>query len=273
MPTTTVLPGRLASLARRTGVAPRYAATVLFAGACYASLLGLVVAPLIGTLRVGRPEPVAAAVRGPVVATEAARGFTVPVDDPLLVNEQVYQLLVAQAPPAPHPPVVEPAAPASAERSTLASVAAGPAAPEAVAPQPVAGVVAEVKAPPAIPAQKASLAVDGRTAESPRAGPEPFVGVWSASAGACSARPSRGGYLLATIDEAGAWAGTTRCSFRDKRRTADGWSFEARCASPRERWSTRVRLRMDGARLKWASPRGVETYTRCERRLLTAQAS
>ena len=265
MPTTTVLPRRSARPSGR-------AATVLVAGACYAGLLGLVAAPLLGVLRAERapatsvPAPSAAA--GPVVATRAARGFAVPVDDPLLVNEQVYQLLAAQAAGSQTVGSQEPAVRETAVPS--------PAGPEPVAQQPAARTVpilAESAAPPLPPAAPVDRAALVEGGQSPRGAPEAFVGVWSASGGGCSAAPSRGGYLLATIDEAGAWAGTTRCAFRDKRRTSEGWSFEARCANPRERWSTRVRLRMDGSRLHWASRRGAQTYTRCERRLLTAQAS
>ena len=292
---TTILPGRRARAARPAGAAPARAVTALMAGACYAGLLGLVAAPLLTGLRAERTDlarapslaktpdltsnptlakssdldrspdltrdtGLAQAGPAPVKAAEAGRGFAVPVDDPLLVNERVYQLLVSQ------------------DLETRLAVAQEPRGPLPAAVEPVPVPADAVPLPPA-PADRAALAAEPPVAEPARAvaashpAPEAFVGVWSTSAGACSARPSRAGDLLASIDEAGAWAGTTRCAFRDKRRTADGWSVVARCASPRERWSSRVRLRMDGPRLHWASARGVQTYTRCERRLLTAQAS
>jgi hypothetical protein len=246
MPRTTAPPARSRDSSGRT-------LTVLVAGACYAALLGVVAAPLVGTWRAERAVVTAAngpaAPVTPVARTEAARVFAVPVDDPLLATEKVYRLLADNAP-----------APVPASASDAPPAAAAEPAPLAAAPLP-----------PAAPIDRAALAVE-HGAEPTRPAPEAFVGVWSTHPGACAAQPSRNGYLLAAIDESGAWAGTTRCAFRDRRRTAEGWSLTAQCASPRERWTARVRLRMDGNRLHWASQRGSQTYVRCERRLITAEA-
>ena len=246
MPRTTAPPTRARGPAGRT-------ATVLVAGACYAALIGLVGAPLVEAWRSERAAVTAAhgpdAPQPPTARTEAAQVFAVPVDDPLLATEKVYRLLADNAPVAPPAPAMEVAPAAAAE------------------PMPLAAA----PLPPAAPIDRASLALEHGT-EPARPASEAFVGVWSTNPGACSARPSRNGALLAAIDESGAWAGTTRCAFRDRRRTAEGWSLTAQCASPRERWTARVRLRMDGPRLHWASQRGSQTYTRCERRLVTAEA-
>lgn len=236
-------------------------ATVLVAGACYAGLLAVVVAPMVARSRPGVPVPTSVArakaeparVAEAAEAAPAARGFPVPVDDPLLVNEQVYQLLASQD----HAPVAGVPEPAQAD---------APAAP------PVS-VVAEAPPPPPRPAELPAAPVQPAALTSGEQRGDAFVGVWGSHRAACGIDGNRKGYLLTAIDEAGAWAGETRCAFRDKRRTPEGWSFNARCSSPRERWTARVRLRMDGTRLQWASQRGTQTYVRCERRTLTAQAS
>jgi uncharacterized membrane protein/peptidoglycan hydrolase-like protein with peptidoglycan-binding domain len=97
-----------------------------------------------------------------------------------------------------------------------------------------------------------------------------FVGIWGADASACSAQGNRKGLLPAVIDNQGAMAGETFCAFKDRVKTNEGWTFTATCTSPRERWTTKVRLETNGNKLTWASQRGNQIYTRCERRLVTA---
>ena len=97
-----------------------------------------------------------------------------------------------------------------------------------------------------------------------------FVGIWGADSTACSAQGGRKGLLPAVIDSQGAMAGETFCAFKDRVKTNEGWTFTASCTSPRERWTTKVRLETNGNKLIWASQRGTQTYTRCERRLITA---
>jgi peptidoglycan hydrolase-like protein with peptidoglycan-binding domain len=97
-----------------------------------------------------------------------------------------------------------------------------------------------------------------------------FVGIWGADANACSPQGGRKGLLPAVIDNHGAMAGETTCAFKDRVKTLEGWTFTATCTSPRERWTTKVRLETNGNKLVWASQRGTQTYTRCERRLITA---
>jgi uncharacterized membrane protein/peptidoglycan hydrolase-like protein with peptidoglycan-binding domain len=97
-----------------------------------------------------------------------------------------------------------------------------------------------------------------------------FVGIWGADANACSAQGNRKGLLPAVIDNQGALAGETFCAFKDRVKTNEGWTFTATCTNPRERWTTKVRLETNGNKLTWASQRGNQTYTRCERRLITA---
>jgi hypothetical protein len=238
-------------------------ATRLLAGICYAALVAVVAAPLVGR-EDARTAPSPAAERT-TVAFDATQGFPVPIEDPLLLNEKVYQILAREEAVAP----TAPAAQLAATQVAAAPAAAAPlASPSATPPAPAAPVA---EARPSVPTTPASLGT-APAPEAPRTAPEAFVGVWGTHPSACA--PDGGkGYLLAAIDEEGAWAGTTRCSFRDKRRTAEGWSFNARCSSPKERWTAKVRLKMDGRRLQWASQRGTQTYVRCERRLLTAQAS
>jgi hypothetical protein len=98
-----------------------------------------------------------------------------------------------------------------------------------------------------------------------------FVGIWGADASACSAQGNRKGLLPAVIDNQGATAGETFCAFKDRVKTIEGWTFTATCTNPRERWTTKVRLETNGSKLIWASQRGTQTYTRCERKLITAE--
>jgi hypothetical protein len=99
----------------------------------------------------------------------------------------------------------------------------------------------------------------------------PFVGIWAADARACSAL-DRSGFLLTIIDTDGARAGETLCAFESKRQTKLGWDVIARCSNSHERWTANVSLSVKDNRLSWNSQRGTETYLRCQREELMAQA-
>jgi hypothetical protein len=99
-----------------------------------------------------------------------------------------------------------------------------------------------------------------------------IVGVWSPNASTCSARDFREGALPAVISADGAWAGETFCMFSNKKVTDAGWSVVAKCSSPRERWTTSVRLTVKDNRLTWTSKRGSQIYSRCAPDVLMAEA-
>lgn len=92
-----------------------------------------------------------------------------------------------------------------------------------------------------------------------------FVGLWGADADACSAKPQSLSNPRATISETGATAGEIVCSFERMRFDGSGWQAMARCFNGRERWTSTVRLTVNGDRLTWTSQRGSATYQRCER--------
>ena len=98
-----------------------------------------------------------------------------------------------------------------------------------------------------------------------------FVGIWAADARACSAL-DRSGFLLTVIDTDGARAGETLCAFESKRQTKLGWDVVARCSNSHERWTANVSLSVKDNRLSWNSQRGTETYLRCQREEMMAQA-
>jgi hypothetical protein len=98
-----------------------------------------------------------------------------------------------------------------------------------------------------------------------------FVGIWAADARACSAL-DRSGFLLTVIDTDGARAGETLCAFESKRQTKLGWDVVARCSNSHERWTANVSLSVNDNRLSWKSQRGTQTYLRCQREEMMAQA-
>ena len=100
-----------------------------------------------------------------------------------------------------------------------------------------------------------------------------FVGIWGADASACSARLNRKGLLPAVIDDEGAFAGETSCAFKSRKQVAGAWQVVAACANARNRWTAHIRLAVAGNRLTWSSQRGSQTYVRCERGLMMAEAS
>jgi hypothetical protein len=141
------------------------------------------------------------------------------------------------------------------------------------APQKEAGVAAEGRptAPDAgTPAQSAQPHRGQANVE--LAKDDPIAGVWAPNAGSCSARNFRDGALPTVMNTDGAWAGETFCMFTHQQPTENGWKVVAKCSNPRERWTSNVRLTVNGNRLTWTSRRGTQTYTRCSPDGLMAQA-
>jgi hypothetical protein len=97
-----------------------------------------------------------------------------------------------------------------------------------------------------------------------------IVGVWAPDAGTCSAERFRDGVLPTVITLDGAWAGDTFCLFTKQQQTEEGLRVVAKCSSPRERWTSHVRLTVNDQRLTWTSKRGVQAYARCTPDLLMA---
>jgi uncharacterized membrane protein len=100
-----------------------------------------------------------------------------------------------------------------------------------------------------------------------------FIGTWLASPNACRNRPDDNTALRTYIDNSGARAGDTSCSFSNKHPSGDAWVFTAKCRNPREHWTARVRLQTTGNKLSWSSQRGTQVYSRCQDRMLTAEAT
>ncbi|CAA2099298.1 hypothetical protein MBUL_00076 [Methylobacterium bullatum] len=104
------------------------------------------------------------------------------------------------------------------------------------------------------------------TAASPPIEPAAYVGLWGPNESACGRGARRRGYIAARITESGARAGNTVCTFRDGRRIGANWSVSASCSDGGRRWSSQVRLLVDGNRLTWSSAKGDASYVRCQRR-------
>jgi hypothetical protein len=100
-----------------------------------------------------------------------------------------------------------------------------------------------------------------------------FVGIWGADASACSVRLNRKGFLPAVINDEGAFAGDTSCAFKSRKQVAGAWQLVAACANARRRWTSHIRLAVTGNRLIWSSRRGLQSYVRCQRGPMMAQAS
>ena len=140
--------------------------------------------------------------------------------------------------------------------TTLASVAT-PAATSPVAD--AASAPAPMTAAPMTPAQPAVPAATPRPAAD-------YVGTWGPTAEACAAPSRRHGYLPATITPERARAGDTLCTFRDPHRSGNAWTMAAECGDRDRRWSSQVRLVVEGDRLTWTSAWGTSAYIRCGRR-------
>lgn len=128
------------------------------------------------------------------------------------------------------------------------------------APPPTAAV----SAAPATVAQ-ASTPV-GLPHPVPSPGEPAYVGTWGPTPAACGRPSRRRGYLPATITADRAKAGRTLCAFRDGHRAGNAWVMAADCSDRGRRWSSQVRLLVEGDHLTWSSNRGTVTYTRCARR-------
>ena len=121
-------------------------------------------------------------------------------------------------------------------------------------------------------AEGAPAAADG-TPANPEAAKETVVaGVWAPDVSACSAGQNPKRLIPAVITADGASAGDTFCAFRRKRPTDTGMDVLANCASGNRQWTAKVRLRVSGNRLVWASERGTQAYVRCEPNLRMADA-
>ncbi len=129
-------------------------------------------------------------------------------------------------------------------------------------------LAAPAAAPATEPAPAAVTALPAAVPASPRPIPAgaDYVGTWGPTTEACSAPSRRHGYLQATITPERARAGDTVCNFRDAHRTGNAWSMAADCAGHDRRWSSHVRLVVDGDRLTWTSAWGTSAYIRCNRR-------
>lgn len=133
--------------------------------------------------------------------------------------------------------------------------------PASAAAAPASALAAEAAPAPAA----AALAVQSAL---PAAAPRPaatYVGTWGPTAEACGAPARRRGYLPATITPDRARAGDTVCSFRDTHRSGTTWTMTAECADRDRRWSSHVRLVVEGERLTWTSAWGTAAYIRCGR--------
>lgn len=135
-------------------------------------------------------------------------------------------------------------------------------------------IVTEPTTTDAVPATRAAEAATTDTPASPAVAvsrtPDPeradFVGIWGPTQAACQAPSRRHGYIQAKISLGGAKAGRTVCNFRDSRRTGNAWVMAADCSDRGRRWSSQVRLTVEGDRLTWSSTKGASAYVRCGRR-------
>lgn len=99
-----------------------------------------------------------------------------------------------------------------------------------------------------------------------------FVGVWAAEPRACASRSRAGNDLLTVVDERGAWAGESACSFKEKKQLGGSeWEMKAACADGSARWESTVRLSVSRNKLKWSGQRGSQTYVRCTGNATAAQ--
>ena len=130
------------------------------------------------------------------------------------------------------------------------------------APEPPAVTASDVMTPQALQA----LAAQPSAAPAAIRSAVDYVGVWGPTPEACGAPARRHGYIQATITPERARAGNTVCSFRDTHRAGNAWAMAADCSDRDRRWSSRVRLMVEGDRLTWTSAWGTSAYVRCNRR-------
>src|SRR5262249_36985447 len=125
------------------------------------------------------------------------------------------------------------------------------------APQPVTTSVQAMPDTVATPAgAPLVLASDAAASPNPDRGAadkSTVVGVGAPDAGTCSARVFKDGTLPTVINAEGAWAGETFCIFTKRTETDNGWRVVAKCSTPRESWTSLVRLTVHDNRLIWTS--------------------
>jgi len=135
---------------------------------------------------------------------------------------------------------------------------------------PPEAMPAVAQAPAEVPAVAAAMpapaAIQAVAPKRPGLPVAEFVGTWGPTPAACLSPSRRRGYLPATISMEKARAGKTLCSFRDGHRAGGAWVMAAECSDRGRRWSSQVRLLVEGDRLTWTSSKGTSTYVRCGRR-------
>ncbi|MFE1603037.1 hypothetical protein [Methylobacterium sp. ID0610] len=219
-----------------------------------------------------------AAIAGPVAA-QSDLGGPPPGEEPVLskpYRSSVPQFRRRQSEPWREPPAREAGAREAGSRDApIRDVAAEPeprqppvavVAPEPPPPEPQR----PVRVIPVPPAQSAAATPpaprpddDAEPDEAPAAS---YVGVWGPTTAACAGRQARRlGYLPAVIRDGAARAGKTSCIFRDTKRTGNSWTMAATCRNARQRWTSHVRLSVNGNRLTWSSERGAAVYVRCSK--------
>jgi hypothetical protein len=133
----------------------------------------------------------------------------------------------------------------------------------------VASVAVAAATAPAVESAAAPVLPAPAQLSVPASAPRPaadYVGTWGPTAEACGAPSRRHGYLPATITPERARAGDTLCTFRDPHRSGNAWTMAAECGDRDRRWSSQVRLIVEGDRLTWTSAWGTSAYIRCGRR-------
>lgn len=119
----------------------------------------------------------------------------------------------------------------------------------AVIPEPTttkAVPATEAADPPRVDTLASPAVAVSRTPDLERAD---FVGLWGPTQAACQAPSRRHGYIQAKISLGGAKAGRTVCNFRESRRSGNAWVMAAECSDRGRRWSSQVRLTVEGDRL------------------------
>lgn len=164
------------------------------------------------------------------------------------------------------------AGPRAAARRVVMLDAPDPGAPAEDPPGQTAMAAPTAPPPPQAATAMPGAAANARPAPHPAPAPAPapvaaeYVGVWGPTPEACGTRSRRRGYIPTTITQDRARAGRTICLFHDMRRVGSAWVAAAECSDRGRRWSSQVRLLVDGEHLTWSSNRGTSTYTRCSRR-------
>jgi hypothetical protein len=133
------------------------------------------------------------------------------------------------------------------------------------AAEPVAPAPMTVATEPTAPATPVHPTMPSAAPRPVAAGPD-YVGTWGPTAAACGSPARRHGYVPATITPERARAGETVCSFRNTHRNGNAWAMTADCGDRDRRWSSQVKLLVEGDHLTWTSAWGTSAYVRCNRR-------